>query len=108
MLPERYVPKRISDISEKDRKVSILGRVVGIDLENKTLILDDDTGKIELYYTDQGSVTDKDVEGRKGETVRAFCILVGKKLHMDILQPLGELDLNLSKTVDELYSKAGV
>ncbi len=108
MLTERYVPRKISDVSPKDRKVSIVGRIIGTDPEKDSFVMEDDTGRMEILFNEQSSAGRDELEKEKGKQVRLFCILIGKQVHMDILQPVSGLDLNLLKTVDELYSKAGV
>jgi len=104
MLPDRYIPRKISEISKNDSKVSVVGKVA--DLTDDSFILDDKNGKIEVFFSEE------DAEGRekieKGKMVRAFCSLVAEQLNLDVAQDLTGLDLNLLKTVEELYSKAGV
>lgn len=111
MLPERYIPKKISQISKTDRRVSIVGKVVGVSSEAEQpeadhFILDDGGSKIEIFFEKENSEGREKIE--KGKVIRAFCMLVGEQLKLDIVQDLSGLDLNLLKTVDELYSKAGV
>ena len=104
MIPERYVPKKISEISKSDRKLSLVGKIIEINPEKKSFVMDDDTGKIEIFIGDE---FEEDI-GEKNKVVRAFCVLVGDRLMLDVLQHLDGLDLNLLKTVDDLYSRAGV
>ena len=105
MLPERYVPKKISQISKTDRKISIVGKVVEVSAESDYFILDDDS-KIKIFFEKENSEEQGKIE--KGKLIRAFCMLVGDQLKLDIAQDLSGSDLNLLKTVDELYSKADV
>lgn len=104
MLPERYVPKKIADISKSDKKISMIGKV--IEAKDGSFVIDDNSGKIEVFFETENS------EGRervaKDKTIRAFCTLVGEQLKLDIAQDSTGLDLNLLKTVDDLYSKAVV
>lgn len=106
MLPERYIPKKISQINKNDKKVSIIGKVVEMKADSDSFIIEDDIGKIEVFFEKENS------EGRdkigSGKTIRAFCTLVGEQLKLDITQDMTGADLNLLKTVDDLYSKAGV
>ena len=104
MLPERYVPKKISDISKNDKRVAAVGKVV--DASADSFILDDGSGKIEVFLSEESSADTKAITPKK--TVRAFCSVMGDEVRLDVLQDLTGLDLNLLKTVDELYSKAGV
>lgn len=107
MLPERYVPKGISEISKNDKKVSVVGKIV--DVTTDSFIMDDDSGKIEVFFGDDqqtGVAGTENISPKK--TIRAFCSVVGDELRLDVVQDLTGLDLNLLKTVDDLYSKAGV
>jgi len=104
MLPERYVPKKIAQISKNDRRVSIVGTVVSS--ADDSFILEDDSGKIEVFFEKENAEGREKIE--KDKVVRAFCTLVGEQLKLDIAQSADGLDLNLLKTVDDLYSKAGV
>lgn len=101
MLPERYVPKKISKVSKSDRMVSLTGVVIEVDNEKRSFIIDDNTGKIEVFFG-------KDSDGKivNGTTVQAFCILTGDNLVLDVLEDMAGVDLNLLKTVDDLYSRA--
>jgi len=98
------VPKKIAQISKNDRKVSIVGTVVSS--TDDSFVLDDGSGKIEVFFEKENA------EGRerikKDKTIRAFCTLVGEQLKLDVAQSADGLDLNLLKTVDDLYSKAGI
>lgn len=106
MLPERYIPKNISQINKNDKKVSVIGKVVEMKADSDSFIIEDGSGKIEVFFEKENS------EGREkpssGKTIRAFCTLVGEQLKLDIVQDMTGADLNLLKTVDDLYSKAGV
>jgi hypothetical protein len=93
----RYMPKKISQISESDSKVAIIGKV--IDVGEDSFILDDDTGKVEI-------ATDIPVE--KDSLLRVFCSMVDGHLKADVVQDLKGLDLNLYKRIEELYNKSGV
>lgn len=97
-MPEsHYIPKCITDVSSKDSRVSITGKVVGTG--NGFLILDDGTGKIEVA---------SDFQVEKNKIIRAFCSVSDEKLKADIVQNMDGFDLNLFKKINELYIKAGV
>ena len=98
MLPERYVPKKVAKMSKSDRKVALTGKI--LEVNEGSFVLDDESGKIEIFF--QAADVEKD------STVQAFCTLVSDRLNLDVLQPLPGVDLNLLKTVDDLYYKAGV
>ncbi len=106
MRAERYVPKRISEVDNNSNKVSIVGNVV--DVKENSVILEDDTGKIEIFLKESSYDLIRELPGYDGKTVRAYCVLDGDRLMLDVLQLMDGIDLNLLKTVDELYSKAGV
>lgn len=104
MIPDRYVPKKISQISRNDKKVAVVGRV--IDSTVASFILEDETGKIEVFFDEQDVASRERVDNDK--IMRAFCTLVDEQLKANVVQDMTGVDLNLLKTVDELYSKAGV
>jgi hypothetical protein len=107
MLPERYVPKKISDISKNDKKIAVVGKVVEVTTDS--FIMGDGNGNIEVFFGDDqqtGVAGSEKIASKK--TIRAFCSIVGDELRLDVVQDLTGLDLNLLKTVDDLYSKAGV
>lgn len=96
-MAEYYKPRKISSIIKKDSKISIVGKV--IDTGENFFILEDDSGKIEIF-------SEEKVE--KNKIVRVFCSLVEGKLKADIIQSLNGLDLNLFKRIEELYYKVGL
>ncbi len=102
------MPRKISDITESDRKISIVGKIIEISTEKSSFILDDNTGKIEAFIGNDSPVSIEQIKSEKGKLVRAFCMVVGEQLMLDVLQLLSGTDLNLLKTVDDLYSKAGI
>ena len=112
MLPERYVPKKISDISETERWVALVGTMETIfdeETGGSQTIVDDGTGKIQVFFDPDGQpAVAEAVRSENGRLVRAFCTNEGGQLKLDVLQPLDGADLNLLKTVDELYGKAGL
>ncbi len=92
-----YKPRKISQITSSDSKVALVGTVSQVN-EN-SFVVDDGTGKAEIS---------SDIKVEENKIVRVFCMASGGKLKADIVQNLENLDLNLFKTVEELYSKAGV
>lgn len=96
-MPERYIPRKISEISKTDSRVAVIGTVVE-NRENSFVLKDGDT-EVEIE-------SDKQIE--KNKLVRVFCSVVDGKLKADIVQSLNGLDLNLFKKVEELYNKSGV
>jgi hypothetical protein len=92
-----YKPKKISSITKKDDKISVVGKVTNS--EENFFVLEDSTGKIEI-------ISEKKVE--KNKTIRVFCSLIEGKLKADVIQNLEGLDLNLFKRVQDLYYKVGV
>jgi uncharacterized protein YdeI (BOF family) len=106
MLPERYMPKKISQINKNDKKVSVTGKVVEMKADTDSFIIEDGSGKIEVFFEKENFEDHEKISS--GKTIRAFCTLVGEQLKLDIAQDMTGADLNLLKTVDDLYSKAGV
>ena len=99
MLPERYVPRTIAKMSKSDRRISIIGRI--IEVSESSFVLDDETGKIEIFFSAPVAI-------EQGALVGAYCTVVDERIVLDVLQPLPGVDLNLLKTVDDLYSRAGL
>lgn len=105
MIQRHYKPKKISKIKTSDRRVSIIGKVHSVN--NNSFILDDDTGKIEIFISDETHVKEKS-KIKEGALVRVFCDIDGDKLNANVFQILEDLDFNLFKSAEELYNKAGV
>jgi len=111
MIPDRYVPKKVSDISESDRRVAIVGTLETITEEGAAAqtVLGDGTGRIELFFDGAESpAVAEAVRNENGRLVRAFCTNDAGRLRLDVLQPMAGADINLLKTVEELYDKAGL
>jgi hypothetical protein len=105
MLPDRYVAKQISKIAKTDKRVSVVGRVEDVDEGGQSFSLSDDSGKVEVFFGNAD--TKQKSRAEIGRIVRAFLQQDEERLRLDALQDLSGLDLNLAKTVDELYRKAG-
>jgi predicted dinucleotide-binding enzyme len=97
MRPERYVPKKISEIKLGDSRVSIIGKVA--ESKNSSFIVDDESGTAEIF-------SEKIPEA--GSTVRAFCNFSDGTLKADVVQSLNGFDINLYHKVQDLYRKVGV
>jgi hypothetical protein len=112
MLPERYVPKKIAAISESDRRIAVVGTletIIDEETSESHVIVDDGTGKIEVFFdAGENATAAETVRNENGKLMRAFCTNEDGQLRLDALQPLDGADLNLLKTVDELYEKAGL
>lgn len=92
-MPVHYVPKRISEIKERDSFISVIGRVETVD--DKFFVVDG-TQKIEI-------VCEKALE--RGKLVRVFCSRSEGRWKVDVVQDLEKLDLELFKRAEELYKK---
>jgi hypothetical protein len=97
MRAERYVPRKILDVKNSDRKVSIVGKVLQAD-EN-TMVVEDETGQVDVFC---------DSPAQAGSEVRAFCSVVDGRLKAEAVQSLNGFDINLYKKTQELYRKLGV
>lgn len=97
MSPLHYKPKHVSEVNLRDYRIALIGRVISVG--KNSLILDDDSGKIEIF---------SDFDVQKNKLVRVFCSMVDEKLKADIIQDLEKLDLNLFKKVKELYNSSSV
>ena len=96
MQPQRYAPKKISDVKKADTRVSVTGSVVATG-EN-VFEIEDASGKAEVS---------SEFAAKVGDLVRAFCTVADGKLKADAVQSLNGLDLNLYQKVQELYRKVG-
>jgi len=93
MFTNRYIPKKISQLTDKDSRISLIGSIT--QSKENSFILDDGTAKAEISF--EGKLENK--------LVRVFCSIMDEKLKSDIVQPLEGLDLNLFKKVEDLYNK---
>lgn len=100
MFTNHYIPKKISQLADKDSKVSLTGNI--IQSKENSFILDDGTARTEISF--EGELKGNE-EGLRGKLVRVFCSIMDEKLKADIVQPLEGLDLNLFKKVEDLYNK---
>lgn len=99
-----YEKRKISEIDpESDSKVKVLGLV--LEKKGDTLVIDDGSGKLGVF----GNPNDKI---KSNKLVRVFGQVLagdtGFEMRADIVQDLSGLDINLYKTIDELYKKKGV
>jgi uncharacterized protein YdeI (BOF family) len=101
-----YIPRKISKIGKNDSKIAITGEVV--ESKDDSFILDDGTGKIEVFNQLEGTDSPKGVKVDKDDFVRAFCTMIGTQLKADVVQSLKGLDVEQLKKIEELYNKAGV
>jgi hypothetical protein len=93
MFTNHYIPKKISQLTSKDSRISLVGNI--IQSKENSFILDDGTAKAEIPF-----------EGKlESKLVRVFCSIADEKLKADVVQPLEGLDLNLFKKVEDLYNK---
>ena len=92
-----YKPKRISQVTKEDSRVSVIGKVV--ELGNNSFVLEDETNKTEVF---------SDIPVEKDKLVRVYCSVIEGQLKVDVIQDLTGFDLSLFKKVEDLYNKAGV
>jgi len=100
-LPRRRLPaieKRIADIhSESDVRVRLTGTV--IDSGPNSIILDDGSGKIEIYFEEQPKVTN-------GQLLRVIArilpLIDGYECRGEVIQNLDNFNLELYKKAKEL------
>ncbi len=92
-----YKPKKISQVTKEDTRVSVIGKVK--DLSENSFVLQDETGESEVF---------SDIPTEKDKLVRVYCSVIDGRLKTDVIQNLAGFDLNLFKKVEELYSKSGV
>lgn len=104
---DHYVKKKIEEINpETDLKVKIMGFVV--DKKEDTFVLDDGSKKIKVFM-DNPVVAERI---NVNQLVRVFGSTLptddGFEIKADIVQDLSNLNIDLYKKVEGLYSKMGV
>jgi hypothetical protein len=92
-----YKPKRISQVTKEDSRVSVIGKV--LEVGENSFVLQDDSSVTEVF---------SDIHIEKDKLVRVYCSVIEGQLKADVMQDLTGLDLSLFKKVEELYNKAGV
>lgn len=97
MRPQRYVPKRISEIKSSDTRVSVIGKIV--EAKNNSIVIEDESGSAEIFSEHPEEV---------GRLVRIFCTAVEGRLKAEVIQSLNGFDINLYHKVQDLYRKVGV
>jgi len=98
--------RTISEISEENFRVRVLGTVVGRDEVNNSLIMDDGTGKIHAFFANP----DQFAEAKEGKLIR----VIGKvrkeeelEIDVELIQDMSKLDLGLYEQVKDLSKKLG-
>jgi uncharacterized protein YdeI (BOF family) len=104
---DHYVKKKIEEINpETDLKVNIMGFVV--DKKEDTFILDDGSKKIKVFMDNPVIAERINVN----QLVRVFGSTLptdeGFEIKADVVQDLSNLNIDLYKKVEGLYSKMGV
>ena len=88
--------KNISDITESDVRVSILGTV--IDKQDDFIMVDDGTGRIKISF--------QDFKFDLNQMIRVFGRVIptpsGCELQGEVIQDMSKLDLSLFKKVQKL------
>ena len=92
-----YKPKKISEVTKEDTRVSVIGKVAG--LGENSFVLEDDSGRSDVF---------SDIPAEKDKLVRVYCSVIEGQLKADVIQDLAGFDLALFKKVEGLYNKAGV
>jgi hypothetical protein len=104
--PEYYKEKKIIEITNKDKNVCIIGRI--IDVYNSTLIIDDGSGKITVFIN---TVKNPNIiKGLKiNDIIRVFGIVSGKEddiiINADLVQNFNGFDENLYRRILEIEKK---
>jgi len=116
-----FKQKLISDINIDDNKISILGHIIEINetdygiTKYKEIIVDDGTGIITCYITDDTKISPRDMELKEGLLVRTFGFIefynnndeISFDYYISILQILSKLNLDLYKKVLEIKKELG-
>ena len=90
------VSKKISEITEKDIRVRIMGTV--IDKQNGSILIDDGTGKADVVVEEGlDKINNSDI-------IRIFCRVLplenGHELRAEIIQNMNSLDMDLHKRIN--------
>jgi hypothetical protein len=91
------VARKISDIKSEDRRVAVIGTVIGN--EGNTIVLDDGTGKLNARFEEPVAMElnkPARVFGRVMPTENGF------DLQGEVAQDMSALDMELLKKVEEL------
>ena len=92
-----YKPKKISEVTRDDARVSVIGKVV--EVGSNSFMLQDESNTTEVF---------SDIPAEKDKFVRVYCSVIEGQLKADVIQDLTGFDFGLFKKVEELYNKAGV
>ncbi len=96
------VEKPVSEISQNDIRVRVLGRV--IDKTNSVIVVDDGSGKLEIQYDQEPGIA-------VGEAVkivtRVFPLIDGYECKAECFQKLDGLDLGLYKKARSIVAGLG-
>ena len=95
MIPERYFPKKISEMRESDSRIALMGTVVST--ADSGFVIEDASGRTEIT---------SGYPVKEGDMVRVFCTAGGRNVKADVVQSLNGLDINLYHKAEELYRKA--
>ena len=101
--PQRMpaLERKISDISQGDTRVSIVGTVVGF--KDNIIVLDDGTGKIDVSFEEEPKVKD-------GQLVRIFGRVIplddGIELQGEVCHDFSDADLGLWRNVSGLWEES--
>lgn len=95
------VPRKISEIKPEDRRVSVIGTIVGAD--GNTVVVDDGTGKLNVEF-------ESPVDTAAGNLVRVFGRVMptenGADLQGEVLQEMKGLDLEMAGRIESLRKNA--
>ncbi|MBI4894571.1 MAG: hypothetical protein HY833_02455 [Candidatus Aenigmarchaeota archaeon] len=97
MQAQRYLPRKVSEVSKSDSRISILGTVSSV--KEGAFEIKDESGSVEIS---------SDSSVKEGDIVRAFCNVIDGRLKSEAVQSLNGLDLNLYQKAQELSRKIGI
>lgn len=97
------VERKVSGIRPEDIRIRVLGTV--IDKQENKLVIDDGTGKIEAVF-------EETVNAELNKMVRVFGRVIpledGFELQGEIVQDMSQLDIELSRKIDNFMANGGV
>ena len=98
-----FIEKSISEISQEDVRVRIIGTV--IDKQENRIVLDDGTGKIDITFDETPSIEINELVRVMG---RVIPMENGFELQGEIIQDIAGLDLDLYKKVNGLMKQINI
>ncbi|MBN1159756.1 MAG: replication protein RepA [Candidatus Diapherotrites archaeon] len=97
--------RAIGEIKSFDKRVALIGNIVGVDIDNAEAKMDDNTGTILLIFTDL-EMLKKIQTGRLTRVIgRPYNSQKGNVINVEVAQDIDGFDTNTYKRIKELEAK---